>query len=83
MPSVALKKPEFDSGAAPTGRGSQRTAEPSQRDNDQMSNPMRGDDTVEDDTLAPGWIEKVSSSHNKIYYYNTSTGESAWEKPLA
>ena len=35
------------------------------------------------DKLAPGWIEKVSSSHNKIYYYNTSTGESAWEKPLA
>ncbi len=31
--------------------------------------------------LPQGWIEKVSSTHGKIYYYNTETGESSWEIP--
>jgi hypothetical protein len=32
-------------------------------------------------SLPPGWVEKVSSTHGKTYYYNTTTGESAWETP--
>ena len=31
--------------------------------------------------LPPGWIEKVSNSTGKKYYYNTQTQQSQWEKP--
>ena len=32
-------------------------------------------------TLPSGWIEQVSGTHGKVYYYNTQTGESLWERP--
>ena len=32
-------------------------------------------------TNKPGWIEKVSSTQKKTYYYNSATGESVWELP--
>jgi len=32
--------------------------------------------------LPPGWISRVSKSKNRVYYYNTKTGESVWEKPV-
>ena len=28
-----------------------------------------------------GWEERMSRSKNKIYYFNTETHESVWEKP--
>ena len=31
--------------------------------------------------LPSGWIEKVSNSTGRTYYYNTQTKESQWEKP--
>lgn len=31
--------------------------------------------------LPSGWIEKVSKSTGKTYYFNPSTNESQWEKP--
>lgn len=31
--------------------------------------------------LPDGWVEKVSSSTGRKYYYNTRTKESQWEKP--
>jgi NIMA-interacting peptidyl-prolyl cis-trans isomerase 1 len=33
--------------------------------------------------LPPGWIEKMSESKGRIYYFNTQTNESQWEKPAA
>ena len=32
-------------------------------------------------TNKPGWIEKVSSTQKKTYYYHSATGESVWELP--
>ena len=31
--------------------------------------------------LPSGWIEKVSKSTGKTYYFNTETNESQWEMP--
>ena len=31
--------------------------------------------------LPSGWIEKVSNSTGRAYYYNAQTKESQWEKP--
>lgn len=34
--------------------------------------------------LPAGWVAKESSSHpGKVYYFNTATKESVWEKPTA
>ena len=42
------------------------------------SAPTAADDEYE---IADGWEEKFSKSKQKAYYYNTSTGETLWEKP--
>ncbi|XP_057290386.1 peptidyl-prolyl cis-trans isomerase NIMA-interacting 1-like [Hydractinia symbiolongicarpus] len=34
------------------------------------------------DPLPSGWIEKVSQSTGKTYYYNPSTKQSQWERPV-
>lgn len=34
--------------------------------------------------LPEGWVERKSNSHpGRVYYYNTHTGESIWEKPTS
>ena len=33
--------------------------------------------------LPPGWVERVSQSKGLPYYFNSSTGESVWERPAA
>ena len=42
---------------------------------------LRESERASSSSLPPGWIEKISSTHGKTYYYNTTTGESAWETP--
>ena len=32
--------------------------------------------------LPAGWVEKISNSTGKAYYFNPSTNESQWEKPV-
>lgn len=34
-----------------------------------------------DDSLPDGWVQKVSRSTGRTFYYNSSTGESQWNKP--
>ena len=33
--------------------------------------------------LPTGWIEQVRGTHGKVYFYNTRTGESLWERPTS
>lgn len=33
--------------------------------------------------LPPGWVIKVSKTHNKEYFLNQATNESSWEAPFA
>lgn len=32
--------------------------------------------------IKPPWVEKMSQSRGRVYYFNTSTGESTWTVPV-
>ena len=34
-----------------------------------------------DPALPPGWVERVSTSKGIPYFFNSSTGESVWQRP--
>ena len=36
---------------------------------------------MDDSELPKDWISKMSQKHNKIYYFNTITGETSWKFP--
>lgn len=36
---------------------------------------------MEGEELPEGWISKMSSRHNRVYYYNTVTKQSQWDVP--
>jgi len=33
--------------------------------------------------LLPGWIEASDPTHGRMYYYNSETGETTWDRPTA
>jgi hypothetical protein len=78
MPSVdSFEKPSETGAPPPPARGTTGITQQEAP----IKNPMNKPGAQNDDPLPAGWIEKVSSSHNKIYFYNTATGESVWVKP--
>lgn len=38
---------------------------------------------IGDDSLPEGWSSAVDPAYNHLYYFNVSTGQRTWEKPVA
>ncbi|CAO4366462.1 unnamed protein product [Caenorhabditis nigoni] len=36
---------------------------------------------MSDNSLPPGWEKRQSRTNDRVYYFNTATGQSQWERP--
>merc|ERR1712238_404873 len=44
-------------------------------------NETEGDASNESDNLPDGWVEQEDPSSGQIYFYNSTTGETSWDRP--
>ena len=51
-------------------------------EDDALSSSSSSDSEAEEEgSLPPGWVEQLSAEYSRIYYSNTITGASSWERP--